>query len=223
MPIGAADARELVDGHSLVVGERGGGVGVGLVDHAVVGRHEHHVARREVLRQRHRLLAAAVDAAVDAARAAPVAAAGVVDAPAARVQLAAQTAAVAAAAALRVPRGRLAVRPAARTARAARTAGAARAGAAGAAAGRRRGRVGEQGELAMALMALDEDADEGDDGDGGERTPVENEIDEIHAVESVDRLMAPRCKLDTTHDHEKKLQSQQKEERECVDSGDPPR
>lgn len=59
----------------------------------------------------------------------------------------------------------------------------------------------------MALMALDEDADEGDDDDGGERTPVENEIDEIHAVERVDGLMTPRSKLDTPHNHEKELQS----------------
>ena len=58
----------------------------------------------------------------------------------------------------------------------------------------------------MALMALDEDADEGDDDDGGERTPVENEIDEIHAVERVDGLMTPRSKLDTPHNHEKELQ-----------------
>ena len=75
----------------------------------------------------------------------------------------------------------------------------------------------------MALMALDEDADEGDDDDGGEGTPVENEIDEIHAVESVDGLMTPRSKFDTPHNHEKELQSKQKKEREGVNRGDPPR
>lgn len=209
MAIGAAHARELRHGNGLLVRERDGRVGVGRVNDAMVGRHEHDVALREVLRQRDGLLAAAVDAAVDAARTAAVAAARVVDALALRVELVAQTAAMAAAAALAfgmmAGRGRIARRAAARTAGAARTAAVA---AGGTAAGRGGGRrVGEKGEGAMALMALDEDADEGDDDDGGEGTPVENEIDEIHAMESVDGLMTPRSKLDTPHNHEKELQS----------------
>ena len=204
MAVGAADARELGHGNGRLVRERGGRVGVGRVDDAVVGRHEHDVALREVLRQRDGLLAAAVDAAVDAARTAAVAAARVVDALAPRVELAAQAAAMAAAAALavRMMAGRRIARRAA--------AGAAAVATGGTAAGRGGGegrRVGEKGEGAMALMALDEDADEGNDDDGGERTPVENEIDEIHAVESVDGLMTPRSKLDTPHNHEKELQS----------------
>ena len=211
MAIGAAHARELRHGNGRLVRERDGRVGVGRVNDAMVGRHEHDVALREVLRQRDGLLAAAVDAAVDAARTAAVAAARVVDALALRVELVAQTAAMAAAAALAfgmiAGRGRIARRAAARTAGTARTAAVA---AGGTAAGRGRGggrRVGEKGEGAMALMALDEDADEGNDDDGGERTPVENEIDEIHAMESVDGLMTPRSKLDTPHNHEKELQS----------------
>lgn len=208
MAIGAAHARELRHGNGLLVRERDGRVGVGRVNDAMVGRHEHDVALREVLRQRDGLLAAAVDAAVDAARTAAIAAARVVDALALRVELVAQTAAMAAAAALAfgmIARRRIARRAAARTARTARTAAVT---AGGTAAGRGGGRrVGEKGEGAMALMALDEDADEGDDDDGGERTPVENEIDEIHAMESVDGLMTPRSKLDTPHNHEKELQS----------------
>lgn len=209
MAIGAAHARELRHGNGRLVRERDGRVGVGRVNDAMVGRHEHDVALREVLRQRDGLLAAAVDAAVDAARTAAIAAARVVDALALRVELVAQTAAMAAAAALAfgmmARRGRIARRAAARTAGAARTAAVA---AGGTAAGRGGGRrVGEKGEGAMALMALDEDADEGNDDDGGERTPVENEIDEIHAMESVDGLMTPRSKLDTPHNHEKELQS----------------
>lgn len=209
MAIGAAHARELRHGNGRLVRERDGRVGVGRVNDAMVGRHEHDVALREALRQRDGLLAAAVDAAVDAARTAAIAAARVVDALALRVELVAQTAAMAAAAALAfgmiARRGRIARRAAARTARTARTAAVT---AGGTAAGRGGGRrVGEKGEGAMALMALDEDADEGDDDDGGERTPVENEIDEIHAMESVDGLMTPRSKLDTPHNHEKELQS----------------
>lgn len=231
MAVGAPDAGELGDGHGLVVGERDGSVGVGRVDHAVVGRHEDDVAVGEILRERHGLLAAAVDAAVDAARTAPIAAARVVDALALRVELAAQTAAMAAAAAfpLRTAGDVAAVwaaGPAAGTAGATGTAaiaaGRTTAGGGGGRGGRSR-RVRKKGEGAMALMALDEDADGGDDDDSGEGAPVQNEIDEIHAVESVDGLMTPRCKLDTPHNHERELQSKQKEERECINRGDPPR
>ena len=75
----------------------------------------------------------------------------------------------------------------------------------------------------MTLMALDEDADEGDYDDRGEGAPVENKIDEIDTVESVSRLMTPRGKLDTTYDHKKELQSEQKKEREGINRGNPSR
>ena len=228
MTIGTSDASEFGDGDRLIVGERGRRIGVGRVDHAMIGRDEYDIGVSEVFGQRHGLLAAAVDAAVDAAGTAAVATAGIVDALAPCVELAAQTAAMAATAALVSVLAIRSIRLAAGTAGTAGTAARRAAARRAAAAGRRRrgrggGEVGKKSERTMTLMALDEDADEGDYDDRGEGAPVENKIDEIDTVESVSRLMTPRGKLDTTHDHKKELQSEQKKEREGINRGNPSR